>query len=102
MLMVSAQKPSVSVKRDFVFKGKDVPQQFEFWIYTSSPSESFRIQPQGDLWKWQSTWPVTQITLEHKEPPTLTDADAVTLELPVQPDGNIPLPKPMPTGSWKP
>lgn len=91
----SKQNPSVLLR-----KNAANPQQFEFWIYTSGPAENVRLTPQGISWRFNATWPVAQITLEHREPASLSEADGVTLELPVQPDGSIPLPRRLPPGNW--
>lgn len=99
-MLVSADKPSVTVAPNFVNYEKDKPQIFEFWIHSSTPAESVRIQPSSDLWKWNHTWPITKIVLEHREPSELTGSDAVTLDLPVRPDGSVHLPQKLPVGNW--
>ena len=98
--LMSGQNPSVPVAPNFINWEKDKPQIFEFWIYTSEPATSVRIQPTGDLWRWNNSWPVSQITLEQKTPAALTAADAVALDLPAQADGSLPLPMELPPGNW--
>lgn len=95
----SPQKPSVNVGTNITLKEGE-PQRFEFWIYSSAPSGSVIIQPAGDLWRYNRTWPVTRITLNRAEPASLSAQDAVTMDLPVEADGTVPLPLPLPTGNY--
>ncbi|MBE7158087.1 MAG: hypothetical protein INR62_06570, partial [Rhodospirillales bacterium] len=69
----------VSAARASVAMGSN-EQEFEFWIYSSSPVESVRIQPSSELWHWNNTWPVSEITLEHRVPATLTASDVITMD----------------------
>ena len=97
--LISAQKPSVNVEANIVLRD-GAPQRFECWIYSSAPAEGIRIQPASDLWRYNRTWPVRQITLEQVTPARLTAQDAVTLDLAVAPDGSVPLPLTLPTGNY--
>lgn len=98
IMLLSKEKAFVKVAANFNVKG-DSPQRFEFWIYTSSPSDGVRMQPDSDLWNWNRTWAISKITLEQVQPSKLEETDAVTLELPVV-DGAIVLPEGTPGGNW--
>ncbi|MFA6286186.1 MAG: polysaccharide deacetylase family protein [Opitutaceae bacterium] len=93
------QKPSVNVEANIVLAAGS-PQRFECWIYSSTPIDGVLILPSSDLWRYNRTWPVRQITLEQITPARLTAQDAVTLDLPVAPDGTVALPLPLPTGNY--
>lgn len=99
---ISTGNPSVSLSENF--SGLNEEQRklpFEFWIYTSSTTTAFRVIPQGDLWRYNETWPILQITLTQRTPTALTSADAVSLSLPVSSEGSVLLPSPLPPGSYK-
>ncbi len=100
IMMVGGQNPSVFVASNYNYVASGEAQRFEFWIHTSTPSESVRIDPKGDLWRWNNTWPVSRITLEQASPTELAPSDAITIELPVAEDGSVNLPFPLPTGNW--
>lgn len=100
IMMVGGQNPAVRVDSNYVAPDNNEPQRLEFWIHTSEPSESVRIQPRGDLWRYNNTWPVSRIILEHVRPDALTATDAITLELPVAADGSVVPPQTLPTGNW--
>ncbi|MDF3130759.1 polysaccharide deacetylase family protein [Kiritimatiellaeota bacterium B1221] len=93
-------KPSVYVASNYLHVAKGEPQRFEFWIHSAAPSESVRIVPRGDLWRWNRTWPISRITLEQVTPASLPASAAITLELPVSTDGAVALPFSLPTGNW--
>jgi len=99
IVFASPQKPSVNVGTNITLN-EGAPQRFEFWIYSSTPVPGVLIQPAGDLWRYNRTWPVTRITLNQAQPAGLTAQDAVTLDLPVEPDGSVALPLPLPTGNY--
>jgi peptidoglycan/xylan/chitin deacetylase (PgdA/CDA1 family) len=98
--LVGGQKPSVGA--NIVTKGPfNGPQSFEFWIYTSKPTESVRLRPTGDLWLYHNTWPVSRLTLTlAPKPPILTSTDVIALDVLVQPDGSVQLPAVLPMGKW--
>ena len=102
---VSGRKPLVDLMASFKLaeKAPEKPaQRFEFWVYCSEPTPAVRLQPVYDeLWKYKRTWPVARVTLEKSAAaPSLSPADAVTLDLPVRPDGSVPLPGALPAGNW--
>lgn len=97
---MAGRNPSVIVAPNYAGWGKQQPVGFEFWLHSAAPAAAIRIQPTGDLWRWNNTWPVSRIVLEQKTPAALTPADAVTLELPVRPDGTVSLPPGLPAGNW--
>lgn len=98
--MIGGSNPSVYIYPNYVWVETGEAQRFEFWVYTSSPTESVRIQPKGDLWRWNNTWPISRITLEQATPTKLAASNAITLELPVAHDGSVDLPFALPTGNW--
>lgn len=100
IMMVGGQNPAVPVYSNYVHVEKGEAQSFEFWIHTSTPTQSIRIDPKGDLWRWNNTWPVSRIILEQASPTEFAPTDAITLELPVADDGSVALPFPLPTGNW--
>ncbi len=100
IMMVGGRNPDVFVAGNYLHVAQGEPQRFEFWIHTSAPTERVRIVPKGDLWRWNNTWPVSQITLEQATPTELAPSDAITLELPVGKDGSVALPFPLPMGNW--
>lgn len=98
---MTPQKGSVIVGPNYTGWGKTEAVPFEFWLYTAEPASCIRIQPVSTIWRYNATWPVTRIVLEHTPPAGLTAADAVTLELSVRPDGSVPLPlSGLPPGNW--
>lgn len=100
IMMVGGLDPDVRVAPNYIHVDKGEPQRFEFWIHTSHPSKSVRIDPQGNLWRWNNTWPVSRIVLTQANPTELDASDPITLELPVTDNGSVPLPFPLPTGNW--
>ncbi|MBC2602801.1 polysaccharide deacetylase family protein [Puniceicoccus vermicola] len=100
IMMVGGRNPDVRIAPNYIHAEEGEPQRFEFWIHTSEPTESIRLDPQGDLWRWQKTWPVSRITLEQANPTELKPSDPITLELPVSDDGSVDIPFPLPTGNW--
>jgi peptidoglycan/xylan/chitin deacetylase (PgdA/CDA1 family) len=75
--------------------------RFEFWLYTAQPARSIRIQPSTNIWRWVPTWPVQRLTLEQRQPDSLSAADAVVIEQPIDPTGTTSLPLlPLPPGNW--
>lgn len=101
VVFASGQKPGVMVKPNYTGddKGGD-PRRFSFWIHASAPTSAVRIQPKGDLWYYNKTWPVSRLTLVHEAPAALAETDAFTLDLAAKPDGAIVLPMPLPAGVW--
>lgn len=97
--LVTAQKPVVNIEANITVVA-GAPQRFECWIYSSSPFEAVMLQPSGNLWLYNSTWPVSRITLEHMTPARLTPQDAFTVDLTVAPDGSVELPLPLPAGNY--
>lgn len=97
--LVSARKPVVNIEANLTTV-TGAPQRFECWIYSSSPFEAVVLQPATDLWRYNSTWPVSRITLEQITPGRLTPQDAVTLDLTVAADGSVALPAPLPAGNY--
>ena len=75
-------------------------ETFEFWIYLPTPFSTVRYVPTTDLYRWNDTWPLAKLTLEHKDPDNLTAGDAISLKVPVQ-DGVAQLPpQSLPPGSY--
>ena len=95
----TAQKPVVNVEANLTTVA-GAPQRLECWIYSSSPVEGVMLQPAGDLWLYNSTWPVSRVTLEQTAPARLAPQDAVTFDLTVAPDGSVDLPLPLPAGNY--
>lgn len=98
--MVGGLNPDVRVAPNYIWVTKGEEQRFEFYIYTNNPSTAVCIDPKGELWRWNKTWPVSKIILTQVHPTELDASVAVTLELPVEKDGSVPLPFPLPTGNW--
>ncbi|MGE9266809.1 MAG: polysaccharide deacetylase family protein, partial [Verrucomicrobiales bacterium] len=98
--MCGGRDPDVRLAPNYIQTEKGEAQRFEFWIHTNAPTTAIQIAPQGDLWRWNHTWPVSRITLEQVNPTTLDPSAPVTLELPVAKNGEVPLPFPLPTGNW--
>lgn len=96
----SPQKPSVPIGPNYSGGDKGTPAQLEFWLYSSGPAENVCIKPTSDLWRYNPTWPIKQITLEHIEPAELPATQALTLDLPIQADGTVTLPGAVPMGLW--
>ncbi|MEZ0215527.1 MAG: polysaccharide deacetylase family protein [Rariglobus sp.] len=96
---ISAQKPAVNIDGNITLTA-GTPQRFECWIYSSAPVEGVMLRPLSDLWRHNSTWPVTRVTIEHVTPLALTPRDAVTLSLTVAADGSVELPLPLPAGNY--
>lgn len=100
IMLLSDRKPAVAVAPNYVAAKPGEAQRFDFWIYCSAPVLSVRIQPMGDLWYWNNTWPVSAIRLEHRTPGELSALDAITVDLPAQTNGMIALPQTLPPGNW--
>ncbi|MDA3872565.1 MAG: hypothetical protein PF795_01200, partial [Kiritimatiellae bacterium] len=75
IMMVGGRNPDVRVAPNYIHVPQGEPQRFEFWIHTSTPSESIRIDPQVELWRWQNTWPVSRINLTQANPSSLAASD---------------------------
>lgn len=97
--LVSPQRPSVNIESNITLKA-GTPQRFECWIYSSEPSEGVALRAASDLWRYNSTWPVTRVTVEQARPSALTPQDAVALNLAVRADGSVDLPLPLPAGNY--
>lgn len=97
----SGRKPLVNLMANYPARDKP-PFRFSFWIYIAEPAPTVHLEGVYDqLWKYKRSWPLTQVTLERSDTaPPLQASDPVTLELPVKPDGSVPLPATLPPGNW--
>jgi len=100
VVMMGGRNPDIRVNSNYVHVEEGEQERLEFWIHTTELTESVRLEPQGDLWRWQKTWPVSRITLTQSNPTELDASLPITLELPVNQNGSVDLPFSLPTGNW--
>lgn len=79
---------------------KGTRETFEFWMYAPAPFSKVRYEPTTDLYRWNDTWPLAKLTLEHKEPGNFAAGDAISVVVPVKDGAVQPPDASLPAGSY--